>query len=376
VFTPIFGEHIDLHFLINDIFMVFFFATAGIEIVYSLIPGGVLYPVKKAVMPLMATMGGVLGPIAVFFALNSLFGSSAFNSGWGVCTATDIALSWLLARIILGKYHPAVNFLLLLAVADDGIGMAIIAIFYPDPNHPTEYAWLLLILAGMGVAYLLNKVGVRNWAAYAFGAGIFSWIGLYNAHMHPALALIFIVPFIPNKEKKPVEGADRIRAGGAPETQPATQDEDTHDGGGSPLARCKNNLSYFVDFGLIFFGIVNAGVEFSEISTLTWMVCIALIVGKTGGVVLFSRIAILLSFSPPDGVRGKEIGMIGLIAGAGLTVALFVAGVAFTDPSLQASAKMGALFSSAVFVIAPACGKIFRIKRITTPEEQEALHKE
>jgi NhaA family Na+:H+ antiporter len=370
VFTPIFGEHIDLHFLINDVFMVFFFAMAGVEIVHSLIPGGALYPVKKAVMPLMATMGGVLGPIAVFSALNTAFGSPEFASGWGVCTATDIALSWLLARIILGERHPAVNFLLLLAVVDDGIGMAIIAIFYPDPDLPTEYAWLLLILAGMGVARLLNKIGVRNWTAYVFGAGILSWIGLYNAHLHPALALIFIVPFIPHNNK----GNDAERGSlddGQEREQSGAPDDDR-----SPLAQCENRLSRFVDFGLIFFGIVNAGVEFSDISNLTWIVCISLIVGKTGGVMLFSRVATLLSFSPPVGVRFKEIAIIGVIAGAGLTVALFVADVAFTEPLPESAAKMGALFSSAVFVIAPVLGKIFRIKRVTTTEDLESLHRE
>jgi NhaA family Na+:H+ antiporter len=368
VHTPLFGEHIDLHFLINDVFMVFFFATAGIEIVYSMLPGGVLSPLSKAVMPLMATAGGVLGPVAIFFALNSAFGSPEFVSGWGICTATDIALSWLLAGLIFGKRHPAINFLLLLAVADDGIGMAIIAVFYPDPNLPTEYAWLLLILAGMGLAYLMRKKGVRNWMAYIFGAGILSWIGLYNAHMHPALALIFIVPFIPHK-------AGAVSASHQNEP-PGIHDEDIREDDSSPISDCESTLAYFVDFGLVFFGITNAGVEFSGISTLTWIICISLIAGKTGGIILLSRIAMLLKFDPPKGITFKEISIIGVVAGAGLTVALFVAGVAFTDPVLQVSAKMGALFSSVVFVVAPLLGKAFRVRRINTPEELAALSKE
>jgi NhaA family Na+:H+ antiporter len=256
----------------------------------------------------------------------------------------------------------------LLAVADDGIGVAIIAVFYPDPELPTEYAWLLLVLVGMAVAYLMQKIGVRNWMMYVFGAGALSWFGLYNAHLHPALALVFIVPFIPHKtaaripehiEDAPDIHEDNIRA------------EDR-----SPISKCENSLAGFVDFGLIFFGITNAGVEFSAMSTLTWIVCISLVVGKTGGIMILSRIAMLLSFKAPAGVRFKEIGVIGIIAGAGLTVALFVAGVAFTDPSLQVSAKMGALFSSVVFIIAPLIGKAARIRRITTPEELETLYRD
>jgi NhaA family Na+:H+ antiporter len=356
VFTPIFGEHVDLHFLINDVFMVFFFAVAGIEIVYSLLPGGVLYPVNKAVMPLLATLGGVLGPVVVFTVLNALIGEPEYASGWGICTATDIALSWLLARVIFGAHHPAVNFLLLLAVADDGIGMAIIAIFYPEPGAEPEYAWLLLILVGMGVARLLGKLNVRQWTPYVFGAGVFSWVGLYNAHLHPALALIFIVPFIPHKivRKKNIGLED------VPEIHAA----DIRVSDQSPISKCENRLSPIIDFGLIFFGITNAGVEFSGISVLTWIVCASLILGKTGGIILFSRIAVLLSFKPPKDVNFKETVLIGLIAGAGLTVALFVAGVAFTDQGLQDASKMGALFSSLVFILAPIVGKLFKIKRI------------
>jgi NhaA family Na+:H+ antiporter len=357
VYTPIFGEHIDLHFLVNDVFMAFFFAVAGIEIVYSLLPGGVLYPVNKAVLPLMSTLGGVVGPALLFLGMNAVIGSPEFASGWGICTATDIALSWLLARLIFGAHHPAVNFLLLLAVADDGIGMAIIAIFYPEPGVETEYAWLLLILAGMGIAFVLRKLNVQYWAAYVFTAGIVSWIGLYNAHLHPALALIFIVPFIPNKAI-PRKHATTDRA----ETPAVLQ---------APIENCKDRLSPIVDFGLVFFGITNAGVEFAGISTLTWMVCIALIVGKTLGIVLFSRLAMLLSFKPPKHVNFKETVVIGLTAGAGLTVALFVAGVAFTDQGLQDAAKMGALFSAAVFVFAPVLAKLLKIQRIDEAEDAE-----
>jgi NhaA family Na+:H+ antiporter len=315
-------------------------------------------------MPLMATAGGVLGPTLVFLALNSAFGAPEFARGWGICTATDIALSWLLAKLVFGKNHPAVNFLLLLAVADDGIGMGIIAVFYPDPSMPTEYAWLLLILAGMGVALLLRKFRVRSWVAYVAAAGALSWIGLYKAHMHPALALVFIVPFIPH---------ETLGKTSMPTCAPAIHDDDIRAYDQSPIAKCENRLTAFVDFGLVFFGITNAGVEFSGISTLTWMVCISLIVGKAGGVLLFSHIAALLSFKPPKGMGFKEIGVVGLIAGAGLTVALFVAGAAFTEPGLQASAKMGALFSSAVFLIAPLAGKAARIRRVSTPEEMESL---
>jgi NhaA family Na+:H+ antiporter len=86
IHAPIIGE-INFHFLVNDIFMVFFFGTAGVEIVHSLSKGGALNPIQKAVAPLMATAGGVLGPIAVFFILNMIIGDPSYANGWGICTA-------------------------------------------------------------------------------------------------------------------------------------------------------------------------------------------------------------------------------------------------------------------------------------------------
>lgn len=97
-FSPVSYEHflhipligsMTFHFLINDIFMVFFFGLAGVEIMHSLLPGGHLNPLNKAITPLMATLGGILGPIAVFFLANALIGSPLYSKGWAIPTATE-----------------------------------------------------------------------------------------------------------------------------------------------------------------------------------------------------------------------------------------------------------------------------------------------
>ena len=142
------GHPLTLHFLVNDLFMVLFFGIAAKEITESCLPGGSLHPLRKAVNPLLATAGGVIGPVGVFFLALSLsfemgiYGPeaswSALQRGWGIPTATDIALVWLAARAVFGKGHPAVDFLLLLAVADDAIGLGIIAVFYGDPHNPAS----------------------------------------------------------------------------------------------------------------------------------------------------------------------------------------------------------------------------------------------
>ena len=154
---------LSFHFISNELFMVLFFGIAAVEITQSCLPGGDLNPVSKAVNPLFGTLGGVIGPVVVYLCLNAMIGAPELRNGWGIPTATDIALAWLAARIVFGSAHPAVSYLLLLAVADDAIGLAIIAIFYPDPNMPTEPVWLFLTAIGVAVAYIMRSFKLRSY---------------------------------------------------------------------------------------------------------------------------------------------------------------------------------------------------------------------
>ena len=330
-----------LHFIINDIFMVFFFGIAAKEIVESFLPGGALSPIKNAINPLFATIGGVVGPVAVFFMLTSFFGITHLNQGWGIPTATDIALAWLIARLIFGSGHPAINFLLLLAIVDDAIGLGIIAIFYGDPQNPVNVAYLLVTLFGMGLAFMFKKMHVSHWAPYVFICGSISWVGLYFAHLHPALALVCIVPFLPYKTKK--NGKEIV---------------DVHH---SPLGIFEHTLKPYVDYGLFFFAFANAGVQLSSVSSLTATILLALIIGKTAGIFILSFIGKQLGFPLPQKMGYKHLFIVGIIAGTGLTVALFVSGVAYTDLALQGPAKMGALLSILAFPIAWIMKKILKI---------------
>jgi NhaA family Na+:H+ antiporter len=346
--------HFSIHFLVNDIFMVFFFAIAGIEIVQSLKPGGDLNPISTAVNPLAATVGGVVGPIIVFITLNQLFGKPEFAHGWGIPTATDIAIAWLAAKFVFGELHPAVKFLLLIAVADDAIGMAIIAIFYPDPLVPVEPLQLMLVPLGIVVAYLLSRKKIANYWPYLILGGIPCWLGLYQAHLHPALALIFIVPFFPHPERE---------EGHLFETDSSSD---------SAMERFEQDWRLIIDFGLFFFGLANAGVQLSSISGVTWFVLLALIIGKTVGIFTLGTVIGWFGFPLPLGMGKKELFMAGFIAASGLTVALFVADTAFTDAGIQGAAKMGALLSGGVAITAVLLGKLLGIKRITAASKEEA----
>ena len=335
-----------LHFLINDVFMVIFFGIAAKEITEACLPNGALNPVSKAVNPLFATVGGVVGPIGMFLGLNYFFGRSEWTNGWGVPTATDIALAWLVVRCLFGKSHPAVSFLLLLAVADDAIGLGIIAIGYPDPNHPTAWSQLVWLIPAMGTAYGLRLWNIQSWVPYILIGGGLSWWGLYSAHLHPALALVFIVPFLPGPRRD--LGLFQSEAG-----------PHHH----STLESFEHDLKRLVDFGLFFFALANAGVAFSEVNGLSWIILASLIAGKTIGITAFSLGAHAIGFRLPPGMSLGHVVVTSVIAGLGLTVALFVSGQAFTDPGLQGAARMGAVFSVAAAGLAVLARNALRLEK-------------
>jgi NhaA family Na+:H+ antiporter len=340
--------HFNLHFVINDIFMVLFFGIAAKEITESVLPGGALNPPRKAINPLLGTLGGVLGPAGFYFAWVAITGDKSIINGWGIPTATDIALAWLVARLAFGNDHPAVSFLLLLAVADDGIGLAIIAIFYPDPHHPVQPLFVGLVVLGMIVSWGLNKAKVNSFWPYVLVGGGLSWAGLFLAHLHPALTLVPIVPFMPHAGKD--EGLFA-------EGRMSHRHTDT-------LNRFEHFFKRPVDMGLLFFGLANAGVQLAGIGNATYGVLLALVIGKTFGIFSFSMVGKLAGFPLPEGMDGKSLFVAGMIAALGLTVALFVAGVAFTDDTLQGAAKMGALMSAGVAPVALLTAKLLGIKKV------------
>src|SRR5690606_38854154 len=147
-----------VHYLINDLLMAFFFAMAGKEVWEAVALRNGSLRGKKALTPLVATAGGMLGPVAVYLGLALIMGSETYNAvahGWAIPTATDIAFAYLVGRIVFGAGHPAVRFLLLLAIADDAAGLLILAIFYPSAEVvPLMLLWSLA--AAVAVFVLFN----------------------------------------------------------------------------------------------------------------------------------------------------------------------------------------------------------------------------
>lgn len=352
------------HYLINDILMALFFAIAGKEVWEAIILRDGSLRGTKALTPLIATAGGMLGPVVVYLGLATALGVFDQTAhGWAIPTATDIAFSYLVGRMVFGAGHPAIRFLLLLAIADDAGGLIILAIFYP--TAPLAPAWLLLSIgAALAVFVLFNWLPRRldrgnqlrpnsTWVRKRLSfwpylmAGVVSWFGFQEAGIHPALGLLPIVPTIPH--------ADRGFG--------IFADAEAH----LPdlLNWIEHHLKIGVEVILFFFGLMNAGVEFSAIGAPTWLVFFGLLIGKPVGIFLMGWLAARpMGLGLPDGMTLRDLFVLGCVAAIGFTVALFVASVAFDPGPVQDAAKMGALFSFAASAVALVAGRLMGIRKV------------
>lgn len=354
-----------VHYLINDVLMALFFAMAGKEVWEAVALENGSLRGRKAMTPLIATAGGMLGPILVYLGLAFVLGSETWNAtfhGWAVPTATDIAFSYLVGRMVFGAGHPAVRFLLLLAIADDAAGLVILAIFYPSGE--LQPVWLLLSLAAAGATYLLANWlprrmdrGKQNrpnstWTRKTLGfwpyliGGCICWYGFQESGIHPALGLLPMVLTVPHADVSFGFFADA-------ETH-------LHD----LLNEIEHGLKIPVEVVLFLFGLANAGVELASMGDATWLVLGGLLIGKPLGITIMGLIAAKgLKLGLPEGMRTIDLFVVGCVAAIGFTVALFVAAVAFEPGPVQDAAKMGALMSFAAAAVSLIVGKLARVEK-------------
>ena len=336
-----------LHFWVNDLGMVFFFALAAKEVFEATLPGGALATGRQAISPLAAAVGGMVAPAAIYATLVATAGPSSLMRGWAIPCATDIAFSAMVARIIFPAGHPAIPFLLLLAIADDALGLIILAVFYP--SGALSFTSLVgLMASALLLASWLRRRRTRSFWPYVLGPGALSWAALYWGGFHPALALVPIVPFMPHS---PLDlGLFDARE----ERQPDT------------LNRFEHWWAIPVQFILLLFGFANAGVPFAQIGPGTYYVLAALLLGKPVGIVLLATAGRLVGARLPAGLRMSDLALVGITASIGFTVSLFFATAAFPGGDALAETKMGALLS---FVAAPLALVTSRLIRSGTATE-------
>ncbi len=362
------------HFVVNDILMAFFFLLAGKEIREAMLPGGALSSAKTAGLPLMATIGGMLGP-ALIYIVGAKMLMPELMPGWAIPMATDIAFSYLVAKMIWGnsdangKTPAPIVFLLLLAIADDAGGLIVLAIFYPQPlmlnfgeligveflAAQPMIVFAIFVAAAIGISlFFWKKLKINNFWPYLLVPGVLSWFGFFFGGIHPALALVPLAWCLPH------EHTDLgIWAPGESE-------------GSDTLNRMEHWWKNPVELILGLFGFVNAGVALSAMGTGTWLVLAGLIVGKPVGIVLMTKLGQLVGLELPKGMNDRDLLVVGMAAAIGFTVALFVSVVAFKDPSAQTlldSVKMGALLSFGAAFLTFLFAKLFKVGKLAPSEK-------
>ncbi len=331
---------LDLHYLVNDVLMALFFVVAGREVWIAMLLGGDLHQVRRAAVPVLCAVGGMAGP-AVVYVLGALWLGRAgeLGRGWAIPTATDIAFSYLVARMIFGRGHPAVTFLLLLAIADDALGMIVLAAFYPQGTvHAT---WLLLSLGAVVVGMGFRALGVRRFPWYLLVPGMISWAGFALSGLHPALGLLPVVPIVPQVHPF------RFRPGWNL-VNPSDMD----------------SLEYWlrnpVEVILGLFALCNAGLMLYGLDTrqlsVSLLVLAALLIGKPLGIV-FTGLASVKLLGLRTTLSWSQMLVVSCAAGIGFTVAIFVATAAFAPGPVADAAKLGAVASFLAGGIAWAVAK-------------------
>ena len=332
-----------LHFVVNDIGMALFFALAAKEVVEAVGPGGSLQSPRRAAVPLIAAVGGMAGPAILYVVLVFWLNTPELLRGWAIPCATDIAFSYLVARFIFGRRHPAIPFLLLLAIADDALGLLILAVFYPTGTlRPSEFVGFLS--AALVIGWWLRYRRTQSFWPYISGAGVISWIAFYRGGLHPALALVPVIPFLPHV---------------SPDRGLFVEDYPSHD----TLNRFEHWWRTPVQGILFFFGLVNAGVEVSGVGIGTWIVLTAILLGKPIGILTATALSVMVGLHKPDGVTWRDLIVTGVIAAIGFTVALFFATAAFVPGPQLDQTKMGALLSISAGAIAVMVARLLRVRR-------------
>ncbi|MFA6944823.1 MAG: Na+/H+ antiporter NhaA [Pedobacter sp.] len=304
---------------INDGLMAIFFLLVGLEIKREIIEGELSSP-RKAAMPIFSALGGMLVPAGIYILFNSDIPTA---NGWGIPMATDIAFA-LGVISLLGKRVPASLkiFLAALAIADDLGAIIVIAVFYTSELNWNYFIYSALIMA---VLIMFNRFGVKKLYFYII-PGIFLWYCVHYSGVHATIAGVLLALTIPTNPVK------------------AT----------SPLEKLEHIILRPVNFLIMpVFALANTNIRFENTmidglsSPLGLGIICGLVLGKPIGITLFAWLSVQFGFaSLPSKADWMHIIGLGLLAGIGFTMSIFVSMLSFDDPAFKIEAKFAILTAS------------------------------
>jgi NhaA family Na+:H+ antiporter len=313
---------------VNDGLMAIFFFVIGLELKREILEGE-LSSFDRMVLPAIAAIGGMLAPAVVYVLIN--YSNPENMSGWAIPTATDIAFS-LAVLLLLGKSVPLSLkvFLLSLAIIDDLGAVLIIAFFYTSEISMIYLSYSAAVLA---LLILLNLSGSQKMYIYIL-LGIFLWYFVLKSGVHATIAGVLLATTIPNNQKNSIDD--------------------------SMLKQLEHKLHNFVGILVLpIFAFFNSDINFSDVtlnslySPLSLGIVLGLLLGKPIGITFFTYIGMKTKlFKLPDDVTLKDIFGLSFLCGIGFTMSLFINGLAFSDPVLVDSSKLGIFIGSIVSAVA------------------------
>jgi len=306
---------------INDGLMAIFFFLVGLEIKREVLAGE-LSSFDKAILPIMAAIGGMAVPGIIFAIVN--WGTPENLNGWAIPTATDIAFALGILALIGSRAPIALKiFLLAIAIIDDLGAIVIIAIFYTSELSINALAISML---GFAAAVVLNRMGIQRTAPYLL-VGIVMWVFVLKSGVHATLAGVLIAFTIPLKAK---------------------------DGDEALLYKMEHGLHPWVAFLILpIFAFANAGVNFTGIGIddllqpLTLGIAVGLFLGKQIGVFLATWIGVKSGIARlPENVSWKHVYGVACLTGVGFTMSLFIGSLAFTTADVMNAVRLGVVLGS------------------------------
>ena len=347
-----FGFEMDLRHFVNDGLMALFFLVVALEIKRELVVGD-LRDRRVAALPVVAAVGGMVLPAALYLAINA--GRDGVD-GWGIPTATDIAFAVGVLALLGSRAPSALKlFLLSLAIVDDIGAIVLIAVVYSDDVDP---AALALAVATVVAAVVLQWARVW-WPPVYVALAVVCWLATYESGVHPTLAGVAFGLIAPARPRAPREVAEEWAADMSDEPSAAEMHQMTIIANEtvSVAERLQHLLHPLTSFVVVpIFALANAGVRISGdalaapgAGAVALGVAVGLVVGKTVGIAGATALAVRTGVARlPDGLTSRHVLGVGMIAGIGFTVSLFIAGLAFDRPDLQDAARLAVLVTSVV----------------------------
>jgi Na+:H+ antiporter, NhaA family len=336
-------------FAVNDVAMVFFFGWITKEVVEAGLPGGVLHSWRRAAVPIGLSGAVVLASVVAYAVTVRLVGAPMLEQAWIASTAMDLAFGYLVARVIFGPTSGAVPFFLMVAISANAIGFGLLA--QAGTFHDGRPGLAVALMAGaIGYAVVLRMLRFTSFWPYVLGAGGLSWAALYFGGIHPALALVPIVPFLPHGKRDPGFFVD---------AKPGARDT---------LNRFELWCRHPAQVALFLFGLVNGGVPLHALERGILALPLALIAARPLALLAGAGVASAFGLHLPKSVGWRELVVLGFVTSAGFTLALFFAAATLGIGQALNETRAGALLSVSAGALALGAAWLLGVGRFAREE--------